>query len=58
MEDLPEEFLLAIRKQIAAGRLMVFDEDTKSLKVIVSMSMNGGAIQLNAERLQDGGSAA
>lgn len=57
MEYLTEEFLMELRKLLAAGRLMVFDEDTKTLKSIVSMSMNGDVIQLNTETFQDSGSA-
>lgn len=57
MEDLTEELLMEIRKLVAAGRLMVFDEDTKTLKSIVCMSMNRDVIQLNAESFQDSGSA-
>ena len=53
MEPLKEEFLADLRKLIAEGRLMVFDEDTKNLKSIESLSMNGGSIQLNAERFHD-----
>lgn len=53
MEPLKEEFMAELRKVIAEGRLMVFDEETKSLKAVESMAMNGDAIQLNAERFHD-----
>jgi len=40
----------ALLEFIKRSDLVVFDEDQKSLKSVVSMSWNNGALQLNVER--------
>lgn len=48
--DIRDEFWIELHALITAGRLILWDADSKTLKAIESGALNGSVVRLNAEK--------